>query len=736
MSVLKRSPAPSRPAPQPAPRRLARRLADESGIALVMALAVMLVLTVLVSSAVAYSSSDSRDASRSNASQKAYADAEAGLNDALAYVQTIGGASDKMYVSPTPASVKSGCATASTPTCGVTGTASSGTYAAWGGSFNGTTQVWTLTSIGTVSNPTGSGGSAVVRTLTQTATITPPPYSFVSLQHDATCPTTGANHTLLIESSGQLTVTNAMYIDSCNNPNDAFDIFGAGGNLSDPAGITVVGGWEAHDGSTVAVKGTTCALSNSQTNYTGPQPAGCPTTGQPYLADPLASKLSTTPPLGATGMCLGTSTTTAAYNPAVTENGALTAAATSLPIKWGGGPAQATIDPVAVGDTLLIDSEQMLVTARGIAAGSAATLTVTRAQGGTTAAAHANNAAISKVTTAASGTAANPAPCVYTAGTVTLQPGTYYGGICIGSSSSTSCAAGNCTASVPAAAYSPAVTLNLTGGPPAPTLNATSTSVPIKWTSGSDPVTNGDTIKIDSEDMLVTAVTAVTSTTATLTVTRATQSTTAAVHNNNAQVKKVTLPTPVNATLAPGIYIMAGGGFRVCGSSTLSAPNVLIYNTNDPSLTTGNGALDQIELDTTGSVSLGPQTSGSYDGLTIWQDKNLALAGGQSCDSRNNVTTPNQNQINTYDIALLSAAPTSDNSAIGTTGYTQSGSLGSIRGSIYAPANNADFVDALSGTANLAVLTSCILVNGGTSTFAFDPTGLFGTTWALGPQAG
>jgi hypothetical protein len=170
---------------------------------------------------------------------------------------------------------------------------------------------------------------------------------------------------------------------------------------------------------------------------------------------------------------------------------------------------------------------------------------------------------------------------------------------------------------------------------------------------------------------------------------------------------------------------MAGGGFRVCGASSLSAPNVLSYNTNDPTSSTGTGALDQVELNTTGSVHLGPQTSGSYIGLTIWQDKNLPLDTTDKCDSRNNVTTPSQAQINEYDIALMSADGSGTN-----------GSLGSISGSIYAPANRADFVDALSGTANLAVLTSCILIDGGNSTFAFNPTGLFGTTWLLGPQAG
>ena len=208
-------------------------------------------------------------------------------------------------------------------------------------------------------------------------------------------------------------------------------------------------------------------------------------------------------------------------------------------------------------------------------------------------------------------------------------------------------------------------------------------------------------------------------------MTRAYNGTTAATHNNSAAVSRYAAPSTVSATMSPGIYIMAGGGFRVCGASTLSAPNVLIYNTQDPSNTSGYGAFDQLELNTTGSVSLGPQASGAYEGLTYWQDPSLALDTADDCNHKNNHQQSSQAQINNYDIALESAASTGAN-----------GSLGSISGSIYAPANRADFVDELSGTANLAVLTSCILIDGGNSTFAFNPTGLFGTNWVLGPQAG
>ena len=191
-----------------------------------------------------------------------------------------------------------------------------------------------------------------------------------------------------------------MYIDSCNSPNDAFDIFGTGGNITDAAGIKVVGGWETHNASTVTVNGMQCPLSNSVTPLTSSTAndwnSGCPMTGQPVLADPLASKLSTPPTLNPTGACTGGMTTTGqAYSPAVTLNTGppgLTAAATSVPVKWTG---PAVPDPVKTGDVIIVDSEQMLVTNAPATNGSA-TLTVTRAYNSTTAATHANGASVSK----------------------------------------------------------------------------------------------------------------------------------------------------------------------------------------------------------------------------------------------------------------------------------------------------------------------------------------------------
>ena len=588
-----------------------------------MAIAVMLVLAVLVASTLAFTSSDSRDASRSVGTQTAYAAAEAGLNYALAAVQVAG--SDTTEMSPSPTHAGDTNATVTSLTGGATTT--------WGGSYNATTKVWTLKSIGSVPNPTGP--SALTRTLTQTATLTPPPYNFVAL--DTGCDV----HTLIVDSSGQLNVTNKIYINSCNGVQagvkpDAFDIFGTSGhgNISAPS-IQVVGGWETDGGvtpntHTVTVNGLQCPLAKGNNPVTSSQPAGCPLTGQPAIGDPLAGKV--TPPTLGSRACTGT--------------------------------------------------------------------------------------------------AANPAPCTIASGTVTLQPGTYYGGICIGGWSGSSCGSkigGSCQSGNAPFAYSPAVHVNASSG-----ISATTPSIPVGWSGSTttDPVSTGDVIQIGNEQMLVTNAPA-TKGSATLTVTRHYNGTTAATHSNNSALTQVPPVSTANVTLAPGTYIMAGGGLFVCGLSTLSAPNVLIYNTQDPTQTSGSGAIDQVEINTTGSISLGPQTSGPYEGLTFFEDPKLAVAPKDTCEARTyfnnnpNPDAPTQAQISEYDLALMSMASSGSN-----------GALGSVSGSFYAPKDTATLADAVGGTANLAVLTSCILIDGGNSTFAFQPSGLFGSSWVLGPQAG
>ena len=66
--------------------RILARLQDERGIALVMAIGIMFVLTITVSSVMVYTAASAGHANNSNAGQKAYALAEAGVNNAIAQI--------------------------------------------------------------------------------------------------------------------------------------------------------------------------------------------------------------------------------------------------------------------------------------------------------------------------------------------------------------------------------------------------------------------------------------------------------------------------------------------------------------------------------------------------------------------------------------------------------------------------------------------------------------------------
>src|SRR4029450_12791051 len=64
--------------------RTLARLSDERGIALIMALGILFVLTISLGTVLYVTSASARHAEHSNAGQKAYALAEAGVNNALA----------------------------------------------------------------------------------------------------------------------------------------------------------------------------------------------------------------------------------------------------------------------------------------------------------------------------------------------------------------------------------------------------------------------------------------------------------------------------------------------------------------------------------------------------------------------------------------------------------------------------------------------------------------------------
>jgi Flp pilus assembly protein TadG len=69
-------------------------------------------------------------------------------------------------------------------------------------------------------------------------------------------------------------------------------------------------------------------------------------------------------------------------------------------------------------------------------------------------------------------------------------------------------------------------------------------------------------------------------------------------------------------TLLPGIYIMDGGGFALSGLGSLTGTEVMIYNR-----VRSDGDHGQILVSGNGAVTLTPPTSGTYQGMSIFQQR-------------------------------------------------------------------------------------------------------------------
>jgi len=160
-----------------------RALGDERGMALPYALGVTMVLSALAAAIFAYTTTNQGAARRTQADQRAYGLAETGLSYALSTLQN---AADPYSVSNVPSTT-------------VTLTGGSATY---NGSLSGTT--WTLSSSGTVTNPSGPDAANIVRTVSMQAEITTTsqadmrPWDYLFVDQPSGCITMGNSVTLTI----------------------------------------------------------------------------------------------------------------------------------------------------------------------------------------------------------------------------------------------------------------------------------------------------------------------------------------------------------------------------------------------------------------------------------------------------------------------------------------------------------------------------------------------------------
>ena len=105
----------------------------------------------------------------------------------------------------------------------------------------------------------------------------------------------------------------------------------------------------------------------------------------------------------------------------------------------------------------------------------------------------------------------------------------------------------------------------------------------------------------------------------------------------------ITIGGSADITMAPGTYVLQGGGLQVSGQGSLSGNNVLIYNTS------GTMAAGPISILTGGSINLSPSSSGTYQGVSIFQDRSvseiLAITGNGGTNITGLVYAPNATVI-------------------------------------------------------------------------------------------
>jgi Tfp pilus assembly protein PilX len=136
----------------------------EDGIALVVSLGMLLVLGIAGATTLHYTTANQRSASVSSGTHVAFSVAEAGLNDALALLSNPTNNAMNPFLFCT--------APGMTPPCYRTSTYE-GSTVTWGGSLDSVNAVWTITTTGTRTNPSGTPVADLKRVLTAKVPVQP-----------------------------------------------------------------------------------------------------------------------------------------------------------------------------------------------------------------------------------------------------------------------------------------------------------------------------------------------------------------------------------------------------------------------------------------------------------------------------------------------------------------------------------------------------------------------------------
>jgi Flp pilus assembly protein TadG len=468
---------------------------------------------------------------------------------------------------------------------------------------------------------------------------------------------TSQNHTLVLKTGATLRVDGDIYVNSTNGGTsasdcddakelkswfvcgDGFDIFGTGGSITART-ISVAGGWETHDAN--PVKATSLATTSS---------------GAPCLLHP--DPPSQTAPWLPSDVCI--------HMPQITD-----------PLNDPANPGGIVPVPPVVGAPVS--------SANGCPAGA----------------------------TIPTGTVSVPSTLTINSGNPSICPGTYYGGISIGGSANVTMMPGVYYMAGGGFRVSSSASVNGTAG--VMIYNASGTVGSSSTNPGVDLVPAKDKSKKDVKNQVLASNAGKNPTvgqviTLTMTVSK----------NGGATPTGLMSFFDGNSTITgcdnvPSVDIGSGNAQATCatswstfGTKAVSAVYYgdAVYNAIGDTLTinlpapAGN-TIAPINITTTGTVALSGPTSGTYKGMTMFQDRTSDLTITLSPG--------------------LPANPCTGGWMNGSDAPKPCGALGGIQGTIYAANDNALVYITASGSANLQVISGKIQVDSDVDArFSFTP---------------
>ena len=89
---------------------------------------------------------------------------------------------------------------------------------------------------------------------------------------------------------------------------------------------------------------------------------------------------------------------------------------------------------------------------------------------------------------------------------------------------------------------------------------------------------------------------------------------------------------------ASGTYVLYGGGMNYSGSGDLDGSGVMFYNTGDTS-STATYKISPVSMSGSGSMNLSAASSGTYQGLLVFQDRTQTYSTANTVSGSGNIST-------------------------------------------------------------------------------------------------